>query len=155
MPTGNRIERLTPSGKGADQLYRRSRDGRLKVGVLSGTGEHPNSTEGETIAEIAVANEFGTRRIPARPFLRTGIYENISDYKTIIRTLLLKIFKGQIGSEQALRILGIRAASDVQEKIKSISSPPNSPATVAVKGPSNPLIDTGALRQHISWARIE
>lgn len=149
------IERKTPSGGGVEALKRQSRKAFIKVGILSGTGEHPKGTAGQTIAEIAWWNEFGTKHIPPRPFLRTGLRENLADYRAIIKTVLRNVMLRRMSANQALGLLGVKAVADVQAKITAISTPPNTAATIERKKSSNPLIDTGALRQHINWARID
>ncbi len=64
------------------------------------------------------------------------------------------VLRRKMSSTQGLGLLGEKAKSDVQKKITLISSPPNEPSTRKQKGSSNPLIDTGALRQHINWAKL-
>lgn len=62
-----------------------------------------------------------------------------------------QIMTGQTALRTVLSKLGIQAQGDVQAEITSLSSPPNSPVTVALKGSSNPLIDTGEMRAAVSW----
>lgn len=154
MANDVRIERITRSGEGVEKLAK-TKGALLKIGILSGTGEHPNADGGQTIAEIAWWNEFGTRTIPERPFLRPGLRDNLPTYRTIIREALRAILGGKLSNEQGLGILGERAKRDVVNKITSLSSPPNAEATKEQKGSSSPLIDTGALRQHINWVKAE
>jgi hypothetical protein len=150
-----RIERVTKPGEGVERFEAMEKKGFVKVGILSGTGEHPNADHGQTMAEIAWWNEFGTKTIPERPFLRTGLRENISTYQGLIGPILKKILTGKLTADQGLGILGERAKRDVVNKIVMISNPPNSPLTIRAKrGSTSPLIDTGALRQHISWAKL-
>lgn len=47
--------------------------------------------------------------------------------------------------------LGVLAQGDIQMEITALSSPPNTPSTIARKGSSNPLIDTGAMRGAVTW----
>jgi hypothetical protein len=158
MPADVRLERKTRPGQGVDRWITEARNNKrpfIKVGILSGTGEHPKGTNGQTLAEVGWWNEFGTKTIPERPFLRTGLREKITKYRMILNAGLKKILVGATSVDQVLGILGVAAVADVQMKIIMIQSPPNAPATVAQKGSSSPLQDTGALRQHISWAIVE
>jgi hypothetical protein len=132
-----RIERRTRSGQGVEIMRARSKNAFLKVGVLSGTGEHPNSTGGQTVAEVAWWNEFGTIHVDARPFLRTGLRENLSTYRRMIRSFLLAMLRGTMGKDQAIGLLGVRAVSDIQNKMTALG-----------------VIDSGQTRQHINWARV-
>lgn len=128
----------------------------IKVGVIKGTGTHPNSN-GATIAEIAAMNEFGTfeetvEAIPARPFLRTALDENKDKYVKTQKAGLLAASLGIITPTKMLSILGMQAKSDIQKKIRSNDFQENAPSTIDAKGgKSKPLIDTGILRQSIDW----
>jgi hypothetical protein len=51
----------------------------------------------------------------------------------------------------SLQRLGIEAQGDVQMSIVSGGWAPNSPVTVKMKGSSRPLIDTGAMRQSVTY----
>ena len=53
--------------------------------------------------------------------------------------------------EQALGLVGSFVASLISKKIVDIKSPPNSPKTIEDKKSSNPLIDTGQLKNSITW----
>jgi hypothetical protein len=132
----------------------------VEVGILAGTGEHPQAMKGQTLAEIAFWNEFGAKRgkpdrIPARPAFRSAMWKNRSKYRRNIAKLLKGVFSGRITSEAAHAALGFEIQSDIQQSITDLVSPPNAEFTKKKKGSSNPLIDTGALRQHISWGRIK
>jgi len=158
MPAKVRIERLTAPGEGVEawiDLARRHPKSTIKVGILSGTGEHPNASHGQTMAEVGWWNEFGTTRIPERPFLRTGLREQNDKYRLILKKGLKKILVGESTDTKILALLGAVAVSDVQAKIVAVNSPPNADLTQEKKGSSSPLIDTGALRQHINWAEVQ
>lgn len=51
---------------------------------------------------------------------------------------------------QSLDRLGLMAAGDIQRRIADLRDPPNAASTVDRKGSSNPLIDTGEMRQKVS-----
>ena len=50
-----------------------------------------------------------------------------------------------------LNKLGILAQGDIQAEITSLMTPALSPRTIRAKGSSKPLIDTGAMRQAVTW----
>ena len=71
-------------------------------------------------------------------------------------------------SNKAIRITGVGIASGydenlalqraaevfqgaIQKEITNLKEPPNSPATIAKKGSSNPLIDSGDMRKSVKW----
>jgi hypothetical protein len=60
-----------------------------------------------------------------------------------------KALRGIVSLAHELTAVGEFIASDFRRKITTLRSPPNAPSTVAKKGSSNPLIDTGAMRQSV------
>jgi hypothetical protein len=143
------LVRKTPVGKGVKDASKRVGNKGVFVGILKGTGIHPNSNA--TYAEIAWWNEFGTKFIPSRPFLRPTIKQATKSYKPIMKDLLKQVMLKKMSAIKAAGILGLKAQSDVQKAMVSLKTPANAESTKARKGSSNPLIDTGALRQHINW----
>lgn len=85
-------------------------------------------------------------KIPARPWLVPGVESGSEEYVEIIEDALSS---GKTLS-QALEQVGVVAAFKVQEYMTQLNSPPNSPGTINRKGSSNPLIDSGALRQSVT-----
>lgn len=104
------------------------------------------------IINRAIFNEFGTSRgVPERPFFRNAMKENKSAYKSLMRFEAKKIMQGQSDMRRALERLGLVAQGHIQQSIVGMRSPANSPVTVAAKGSSNPLIDTGEMRQSVTY----
>ena len=110
------------------------------VGLLGDSGAHEGGT---SIVEVATYNEFGTRNIPERSFLRSTYEENKDEW---ISDLMQRY-----QSNKKMDGLGMRMKRDVQKKITELSAPPNSEATIRKKKSSNPLIDTGLMRQSINY----
>lgn len=121
---------------------------RVKVGVPAGRTE----SDGTSIALIARVHEFGAPSvgIPERPFLRNTIMANLEKYKRLNRINIIKYFQGTITMEQALGQLGLMAAADVKQFIHN-NSYQLKPATIAAKGSSRALVDTGQLVQSILY----
>ena len=109
--------------------------------------------DGTPVAAVAAAHEFGVRldeagpNIPERPFFRQA---NARIEAGIADVLEGQIENGMLDPAAAGRI-GAWAAGIVQDSIVRLRTPPNSPATIARKGSSNPLIDTGHMRQSVTW----
>ena len=141
--------RKTPANKGVKAVTKRLGKKGMFVGILRGTGTHPNSDA--TFAEIMWWNEFGTRFIPARPTLRPTMKRATKTYQPIMKNLLKQLALGKISANKAASILGLKAQSDIQKAMIDLKVPPNAESTKDRKGSSNPLIDTGATRQHINW----
>lgn len=125
-----------------------ARRGGVKVGVLGDAGA---SEEGTDLIDIAIYNEFGTRGIPARPFIRGAYDEKRRQLAKRKERLWNLILQGRIGARRALGLLGEEHQGQIQEFMTALSQPPNAPSTIAQKGSSNPLIDTGRLRGSIRW----
>lgn len=127
-----------------DELSKFSKTGMATVGVHEGAGLHPNGN-GETIAEIAMKNHYGSGNIPARPFLDVGVEMVESNIK---REVEKELAKGN--PDKALERMTRLAVGGVQTYIRELQYPPNAPYTIKQKGSSNPLVDTSALVTNIS-----
>ena len=106
---------------------------------------------GKSMATIAAENEFGTNRIPARPFLSTSFDENRQRIINLIDSEYGKILDGESTVRKSLNLLGVFGVGLVQQKIRAIHSPPNSPRTIAIKKSSKPLIDFGQMIQSVTY----
>lgn len=110
--------------------------------------------EGKTLnlSTIATINEFGSSdgRVPARSFLRSTFDERRDELRNVQRSALAKVMAGQLTAEQGLGLIGLWLSSAVKKKITDLKTPPNAPRTIARKGSSNPLIDTGQMRASIT-----
>lgn len=83
--------------------------------------------------------------IPPRPWLDVGVKSGTQDYLEVIQNNSDDI-------DNALEIVGQIAVGKVQQYMTDLQSPANAPSTIAKKGSSNPLIDTGALRQSVTYS---
>jgi hypothetical protein len=131
----------------------------VQVGVQGApAAANHNDKPGLTIGQIANVHEFGktiqTKRativIPQRSFIRATIdkYEAaIQKRATMLGTGVLLV---KFTTEQALELLGMYAVGLMQQTIANRIAPPNRPRTIARKGSSVPLIDSGQLRGSIT-----
>ena len=104
---------------------------------------------GKSMAQIAAENEFGTRTTPARPFMSTSFDENRQRINNIIADEYGKIIDGDSTVKRSLNLIGLYGVDIVQQKIRAIHTPPNSPRTIAIKKSSKPLIDFGQMVQSV------
>jgi hypothetical protein len=123
----------------------------VEVGVIS----DETYEDGLTVVEVAVWNEFGTKHIPERPFIRSTVKQQKAPLKAFSGKLLQKILDGKLTREKALGLLGQKVSGEIKETITSLRTPPNAPSTVEAKKSSNPLIDTGELRQSITFEVVD
>ncbi len=104
-----------------------------------------------TLAQLGLIHEYGTSRIPARPFLGPAIENNRERIQALNRDLLLQIMEGRLPKRAALGRLGAFGQGLVQKQIRETLTPPNAPSTIRRKGSSHPLIDTGQMVQNVAW----
>lgn len=117
----------------------------VTVGIHEEAGLHEGSDM--TNAQVGAINEFGTEHIPARPWLVPGVNSGNEEYLKIITEAVEK----QEPLSEALEKVGVVAAAKVQVYMTQLRTPPNAASTIKKKGSSNPLIDTGALRQSVTY----
>ena len=129
---------------------RLSQNKEVAVGLPADSGNHP---DGMSLVLLGAIHEFGAPKagIPERSFLRVPLRSAQDELAKVFKQLMKQVAAGDITFDQALNQLGAKGASISQEAIAEGINPPNKPATVARKGSSKPLIDTGTLRQAITW----
>jgi phage gpG-like protein len=135
----------------------------VKVGVLAskGAGDTHNTDGGSpmTLVEIAAVHEFGSRdgRIPERSFLRSTFLIRRVNALAAMQTKLAKaIVTDGMDPSKALAILGAWGAAEVKNTFTEIDIPPPlAESTIARKGSSRPLVDTGLLKNSISYEVVD
>lgn len=141
--------KVTRKGPGIKTFIKRvKKPGSVEVGIIDAGQKEGTDI---TVAGVGFANEFGTETIPERSFLRSTTQSSKKQIVSLIKKLRKKVHDGSMGQKQALGLLGAFISDEVKKKIVAIKSPPNAPATIAKKGSSNPLVDTGQLKNSITW----
>ncbi len=156
-----KIKEIDKGWKDIKSLAKRADRSYTKVGVQQGT-THKNTDPGSKseqlsdLVMIAAVNEFGTKdgKIPSRPALRLAVENNSKKIAKLSATVYSKTLDKSITLEQALSILGEFVTDAMKKSITDLKTPPNSPRTIAAKGSSNPLIDTGQYRNSISHIEV-
>lgn len=130
-----KLEALNKRMKGNNQVL---------AGLPKGSNDYPDGTN---VIMVGAVHEFGSpsRNVPQRSFLRSTLKENRKKYKTFIKNLVKQIVNGKIDKDKMLDILGLKLQSDIRNKITDIKTPP------LKNREGNPLIDTGHLRQSITY----
>ena len=111
---------------------------------------HDKENKGVSVTDYAIFNEFGTSTIEARPFLQTAFNENQKKYEGIIKNIYEKALDGK-DIDIDINKLGELMVNDIKEKISSNIQPKNADSTIAKKGSSKTLIDTGIMRSSIEY----
>jgi hypothetical protein len=125
----------------------------VKVGLRSSAGSH----DGVLIADIGIYNEFGTSRIPARPFMRRTADQSRQFLAPFVSGLTKRMIEHKLSVSQVMNQLGLFYQDKIRNTIRS--SPtwavPNAPSTIKKKGSSVPLIDTGAMLGAVDYERTK
>lgn len=132
----------------------RRRGSHVLVGLRSegpGGGEHGGG--GLTVAEIGSVHEFGLGTAPERSFIRASFDANADAYVRLATQLSRRaVDSPHAGAVRfALQVLGERALADIIRRINAGIPPALAEATVARKGSSKQLIDTGQLKQSLDF----
>jgi hypothetical protein len=137
-------------GAGLDAMKKRL--GSLDRSVLVGVPAGKREPDGTSTALVAAVNEFGSGdgRIPARPFLRPAIRDNLPEFRRLNAGTVSRVARDQMAPVKALDTLGVVASGKVKKKIVDGPFQPNAPSTIKRKKSSRPLIDTGSMRQSIT-----
>lgn len=133
----------------------------VNVGILGNIKNTRKNEDGAelTNVEIGAIHEFGSpaERIPERSFLRSTMKLNRAAYmRTLRATVRDRVLQGKATMVQVLNAMGARIANDIKNRITQGAGipPPLSPQTIARKGSSRPLVDTGQLVNSITWAVV-
>jgi hypothetical protein len=128
---------------------------RVRVGVLS--DEPKASGDGNdsamTLLDVAARNEFGAPAagVPQRSFIRATVDQEQARIRAMQSSQATRIISGDTTPEIALEQIGAVVQGSIQARIARGIDPPNAPSTVARKGSSKPLVDTGQLRSSITY----
>ena len=120
----------------------------VKVGVL-GNG----SANGISVQDYTIFNEYGTSRIPARPFFRlsVGTANAQNEIKEYMKQQVEQIIQGGMSAQQAYENLGTFIVQKIKKTIASGNFAALNPQTVKKKGHSKPLMDTHSLYESINY----
>lgn len=120
----------------------------------SGTERHDNA--GISLASLAAVHEYGStaRNIPERPFQRDTFERTKNHIQKVILNEFSKVLTNKQGAKKALAAVGEWYTGQMKNTLKKGSFTPLSIKTIAKKGSSKPLIDTGQLRNSITHKEI-
>jgi hypothetical protein len=113
---------------------------------------------GATVLQVAVWNNFGAPRvgIRARPFMQQAVGPVNRAAKGILDQVTKAVRKKGTGltpeqMDMLYKALGQAAQGEVRNVITNGNFVPNSPATIARKKSSKPLIDKGIMRKSVAY----
>lgn len=100
---------------------------------------------------LPLRKETTELHIPARPFLGPAFDLYEADLQSALERGLTLVFTGAITVEQFFTEIGRITVGIVVQSLDAVTEPPLHPFTVARKGSTKPLIDTGEMRKAISF----
>ena len=103
--------------------------------------------DGQPVAMTALRNEFGTERIPERPFMRSAGRASLDDVVELIRDRI----DGEtlVVDESLAHDIGDTVAEHIRRRIETKRRPENAPTTRERKGKDDPLVDSQKLRRSV------
>lgn len=137
------VIKKTAEGERLERLVKELTATKLRVGFKP--GEHKEN-DGTDVATVALRNEFGDDKVPARPFMAQAVDKNPKE----IDALITKAFQKEL-PQAVYSIIGEGIAALIRKEIDSGDFVPNSPVTIARKGSDKPLIDTGTMRDSVTY----
>lgn len=139
---------MNPEGAAIDAYIEELCARKVEIGYQADSGSYEG---GPTVAEVAAWNEFGTENAPARPFMR----QTLEDYEEKIikhgQSQFKKGVNGDRNAQTTLNAMGVYVKGCIQREIVDGEFEPNAPSTIAKKGSDKPLIDTGHMRQSVTY----
>lgn len=132
------------------EVYERiGRAAQKEIAVGFPKGKAQAYPDGTSVVDVAAWNVFGTKSIPQRDFMalaRRGIVKNCEP----LLKELAKLEEGR-GAESLRKAIGEAGKAAIQNAITDLNDPPNASSTIAAKGSSNPLINTGRMLNSVSY----
>ena len=121
----------------------------LEIGILG--------TDGSEILLRANVNEFGapSKGIPERPFIRGTIDKYGKDIQKFAENLIVRYIDGKVTFDVCTNTIGEYVVSKIRRYMVDLQTPPNKPSTIANKGSSNPLVDSGQLVASVAFRVVE
>jgi|JI9StandDraft_2_1071091.scaffolds.fasta_scaffold00930_28 hypothetical protein len=113
---------------------------------------------GDKVLTKAIVNEFGTTQagknndvtIPERSFIRSTYNRQYKKVGKRFDQIFVSISKGNYNIIPRLKLIGLEQETETKKTITDMRTPENAESTIAKKGSSHPLIDTGEMRSKIS-----
>ena len=103
------------------------------------------------LASLAAVHEYGTSKIPERPFMRQAFDKKNRDLTQFTALIVKRIGDQSETVHSGLSKLGVWMQGKVRLEIAQGSFAALAPATARAKGDPKPLIDTGRMRQAVDF----
>lgn len=150
-------DRMTADGERFFRELQNLSTKQVRVGLKRGKkGKKHNGTSSKSdLVDIALYNELGTSTIPSRPFLAQTVQMHEEEIKEMAAAEASQVLLGEKDSQMVFEVIGENVRQKVQNRINEGQFVPNAPSTIKRKGHDRPLIDTGTMRDSISYTICE
>ena len=116
----------------------------LRVGFL----EDATYPDGQSVAEVAAFNEFGTSKAPARPFFRNMIADKSGGWP---KAIAANLKASDYDIDKTMHLMGAGIKGQLQQAINDFSGVPLAASTIKRKGSSKQLIDTAHMLNSVNY----
>lgn len=145
-------DKTTAAGKKLFKELKELSEMQVRVGFQRGKKHKGKGKRaGADLVDIALYNELGTDTIPSRPFLAQTVAQQGDAIKKASAEWIMQVAEGKLSRMQALKNIGVLVKGAIQHQMAEGEFAPNTPSTIRKKGSDKPLIDTGQLRQGVSY----
>lgn len=139
-----------------EAVVKRFRAAAAVDGVEVGYREDERYPDGESVRAVALAQEFGTPKIPPRPWIRPTLDSRKGRWARAVATALKGAAKSEAGLRSMWQDRGREIVESLRHGIDKANNPPLSAHTIArrmARGNSSvkPLVDTGKMRNGLSF----
>ena len=99
----------------------------------AGWFESARYDDGVPVAQVAIYNEYGTSRIPPRPFIRPTVESQKGEWTRATGKVVSQVLRGKMSAEQGMTLVAQKAAGDIRQTITQVFEPELSPVTVLLR----------------------
>lgn len=99
----------------------------------AGWFESARYDDGVPVAQVAIYNEYGTSRIPPRPFMRPTVESQKGEWARTTGKVVSQVLRGKMSAEQGMTLVAQKAAGDIRQTITQVFEPELSPVTVLLR----------------------
>lgn len=127
----------------------------VKIGLPEKVGGAAHTDSGLTVAQVGAVHEFGVpeRGIPKRSFIREPLIDEQKKINKFIKMKFSQVTDNAMSAKMALEQMGNMGASISKKSFVKNNWEGLTDATKErKKNKDNPLIDTGLLRQSITYS---
>ena len=117
-----------------------SAEGTLTIGIDRSIMISDGGKQRVPAWQVAIYNEFGTKKAPARPAVTAALIKNRQFIRNSLRTRAQMIARGETTAKKTMLRLGDKIVDKILLSYETFNTPANAESTIRAKGFNNPLI---------------